>query len=207
MSYAFCASRKALNSALALIRRGVMHSDDGHDTAVAIENLTCLCDADDALGDKSCRDDADFFRIPLALGPLSNTNAILMGASASSAQLLLATSSTKSASCAVAAATCGGNGRELHDPHLNRSNEATHDTLLYRLALNCCLCMLAAVATPAAGFFSVKPGMNKHSAPQVKLSSAASGSMSTCSSCGAMDLPSARDMLRESTGPVDSAAT
>lgn len=206
VSYALCASRKALNSALALIRRGVMHGDDGHDTAVAVENLTCRWDADDALGAESCRDDADFFRIPL--GSPSNTNAIFTGASASSAQLLLATSSAKSASCAVTTGTAAGGGG-LHDPHSNRSSDATSDTLLRRLAPDCCLCMLdtTAAEAAAAGFFLVKPGMNMHSAPHVKPSSATSGFVSMGSSCGAMDLPSARDALRKSAGAAAGAPT
>lgn len=96
-------------------------------------------------------------------------------------QLLLGTSSVLFASCAVAAATSGGSGG-LHDPHSNRSSKATHDTLLCRLAPECCLCMLdvtTAAAAPAADFFLVKPWMNMHSTPQVKPSSTTSGSVST----------------------------
>lgn len=250
---------KALNSALALARRGVMQGDDDGD---AVENLTCRCDADDGLQGVvaesescfcSCRVDADFFRIPLgsppqaaivfmtgscrcdadffiirtplgAIGSPSNTNAILTGASASSssaAQLLtLAAPSAKLATTSCAAVTTvagcggGGGGAGLHDPHSNLSSDASLDTTLLRDRLavaDCCLCTLdttAAAAAPAAPgcFLLEKPGMNMHSAPHVKLSSCSGTPVPTSSSlsCGAMDLPSARDaLLVSATGAAD----
>jgi hypothetical protein len=127
----------------------------------------------------------------------------------SSAQLILATSIAKFVS--TTDAECGG-GSGLHDMLLCR--RAIRDMLLRRRAPECCLCMLdtTTAAEGEPGFFLAKPGMNMHSAPHLKpWSPSASAPASSCgcsSSCGAMDLPSARGALFESmAGAADCEVT